>query len=64
MELKLIKENADGSADYSVDLTEEERDAFVLFAVRRALEEAIKTGKEWQSPGDAYQMELFTDEQQ
>jgi len=63
MELKLIKENADGSADYSVDLTAEERDAFVLFAVRRALEEAIKTGKEWKSPDDVYQMELF-DEQQ
>lgn len=63
MELKLIKENSDGSADYSVDLTEAERDAFVLFAVRRALEEALKNGNEWKSPDDVYQMELF-DEQQ
>lgn len=63
MELKLIKENADGSADYSVDLTAEERDGFVLFAVRRALEEAVKKGNEWKSPDDVYQMELF-DEQQ
>lgn len=63
MQVTLIKENKDGSADYNFDMTEEEKNSLVLFGLRRALEDALKHGDEWKSPDDVHQMELL-DEQQ
>lgn len=48
MQVELIKENEDGSANFSFNLTNEERDMLLTFGIRRALEEAAKLGKEWQ----------------
>ena len=47
MELNFIKENPDGSADYCFDLTDDEKNQLIRFAIRRALEEAVKAAKEW-----------------
>jgi len=63
MEVRLIRENEDGSADYTFDMTDEERDGLLLFALRTALVEAVKKGLEWQAPSpteeEMKQMELF-----
>lgn len=46
MELNFIKENPDGSADYSITgLTQEETVALIRFGIIRTLEKAIEEGK-------------------
>ena len=47
MEVKLIKENEDGSADYSFDLTAEEQGSLMRFAIIEALKRAIEEGKQY-----------------
>ena len=55
MKLDLIKENPDGSADYTFDLTEDEKTNLLRFAIRRSLEDAIKISKEWEPKEEDYE---------
>lgn len=47
MEVSLLRENEDGSAVFTFNCTPEETTLLVTFGIRRALEEAVKQGKEW-----------------
>ena len=51
MELNLIKENADGSADYTMNFSSEEKDNIVRWAIMYSIEQMIKTGKTY-DPGE------------
>ena len=42
MQVNLIKENEDGSADFSFELNEEEKAAFIRLGILSALESAVK----------------------
>lgn len=53
MEVNLLKEHEDGSASFRFDMTPEETTMFITFGIRRALEEAIKQGKEWHDNSEA-----------
>lgn len=44
MQVTLIKENEDGSANYSFDLTKEEEQSLIRMGILMALKEAIKLG--------------------
>jgi hypothetical protein len=46
MQVTLIKENSDGSANYSFDLTREEEESLIRAGIMAALKEAIKLGDE------------------
>jgi len=62
MEVKLIKENADGSADYTFDMTEEERQALMRFAIIEGLKRGIEEGKRLAVKSDDSQLDLFEGE--
>lgn len=62
MEIKLIKENADGSADYTFDMTSEERDSLLRFAIIEALKRGIEEGKRLAVKSDDTQPDLFEGE--
>ena len=47
MEVNLIKENEDGSADYAFDLTAEEQGLLIRFAIIEALKRALEEGKKY-----------------
>ena len=47
MEVSLLKENEDGSADYSFDLTAEEQGMLIRWAIIEALKRAIEEGKQY-----------------
>ena len=47
MNLELIKENEDGSADYSIVLSNEEKDQLIRFAFIEMLKRGIKEGKQY-----------------
>jgi hypothetical protein len=47
MNLELLKENDDGSADYSISLTNEEKEQLILFAFIEMLKRGIKEGKQY-----------------
>jgi hypothetical protein len=47
MEVSLLKENEDGSADYSFDLTAEEQGALIRIGIIEALKRAIEEGKKY-----------------
>jgi hypothetical protein len=44
MELNLIKENEDGSADYAFDLTKEEQNNIIRWAIMQAIMKAAEEG--------------------
>ena len=46
MQVTLIKENDDGSANYSFDLTREEEESLVRYGLLASLKEAIRLGDE------------------
>ena len=46
MQVTLIKENSDGSANYSFDLTKEEEQSLIRAGILAALKEAIRLGDE------------------
>jgi hypothetical protein len=46
MQVTLIKENSDGSANYSFDLTREEEESLIRAGIMAALREAIRLGDE------------------
>ena len=45
MQVTLLHENADGSACYSFDLTEEEREQLLCYGILEALKNGIKEGE-------------------
>lgn len=45
MNVTLLRENSDGSADYSFDLTKEEQEFLISFGIIEALKAAIKEGE-------------------
>jgi len=47
MEVKLIKENEDGSADYTFDMSDEEQGLLIRWAIIEALKRAIEEGKKY-----------------
>lgn len=47
MEVKLIRENPDGSADYSFDMTDKEKEALLCFAILTGIKNGIKEGKKY-----------------
>ena len=47
MEVNLIKENPDGSADYSFDMTEEEKNALLCWAIMESLKRVVEEGKKY-----------------
>jgi len=67
MDVKLIRENEDGSADYTFDMTDEERQALMRFAIIESLKRGIEEGKRLAvkgeiMPQDNTQMDLFEGE--
>lgn len=46
MQVTLTKENEDGSANYSFDLTREEEESLIRAGILSALKEAIRLGDE------------------
>jgi len=47
MNIDLITENEDGSADYSITLSNEEKEQLIRFAFIEMLKRGIKEGKEY-----------------
>lgn len=47
MKVELIKEHEDGSATYSFDMTDNERDCLMSFAIIEALKRGIEEGKQY-----------------
>lgn len=67
MDVKLIRENEDGSADYTFDMTDEECQALMRWAIIEALKRGIEEGKKLAvkgevMPQDDSQMDLFEGE--
>jgi hypothetical protein len=46
MQVTLIKENSDGSANYSFNLSKEEEESLIRAGIMAALREAIRLGDE------------------
>ena len=44
--VSLLKENADGSAVYSFDLSEDMKDALLRFGIMKAIEAGLEASKE------------------
>lgn len=57
MELVLAKENADGSAVYTIDMTPEETRAFVLLGIKTALLAGIESAKDWDGTADLEELQ-------
>lgn len=47
MRVKLLKENEDGSADFSIDMTKEEEQALICHAIVKGLEDFVKNGEKY-----------------
>lgn len=62
MEVNLIRENEDGSADYTFDMTEDERQALMRFAIIESLKRGIEEGKKLAVKEDSRQFDLFKGE--
>lgn len=45
MQVTLIRENEDGSADYQFDLTNEERESLLSFGILEAIKAGIREGE-------------------
>ena len=52
MEVKLIRENPDGSADYSFDMSPEEKEALICLGILTGLKRGIEEGKEYMAEKD------------
>ena len=51
MEVKLIRENPDGSADFSFDMTDKEKEALLCLGILTALKKGIEEGKKYMTQG-------------
>ena len=56
MEVKLLKENEDGSADFQFDLNDKEKEALLCLGILTGIKRGIEEGK-------TYVAENHTDEQ-
>ncbi len=45
MEVKLIRDNPDGSADYSFDMTDKEKEALLCLGILTGIKRGIEEGK-------------------
>lgn len=52
MELVLAKENEDGSAVFTIHMTPEETQAFVLLGIKTAILAGIEDAKAWDGSAD------------
>ncbi len=52
MEVTLLHENSDGSACYSFDLTEQERNQLLSYGILEALKNGIKEGEKLTCDGE------------
>ena len=50
MEVKLIRDNPDGSADYSFDMTDKEKEALLCLGIITGLKAGIEEGKKYVAP--------------
>lgn len=51
MEVKLIRENPDGSADYAFDMSTEEKESLLCLGILTALKKGIEEGKQYMTQG-------------
>lgn len=51
MEVKLIRENTDGSADYAFDMSNEEKESLLCLGILTALKKGIEEGKQYMTQG-------------
>jgi hypothetical protein len=47
MEVKLIRENPDGSADFSFDMTDKEKEALLCLGILTGIKNGIEEGKKY-----------------
>ena len=57
MNVEMIKENEDGSASYSFDMTREETEALIRFGILEALKAAIREGDKLKVDGNELPLE-------
>ena len=57
-----VIENEDGSADYTFDMTEDERQALMRFAIIESLKRGIEEGNKLAVKEDSRQLDLFEGE--
>jgi hypothetical protein len=50
MNVELVKEYEDGSATYTFDMSDEERDSLMRFAIIEALKKGIEEGNKYTPP--------------
>lgn len=47
MEVKLLRENEDGSADYAFDMSDQEKESLLCLGILTALKKGIEEGKQY-----------------
>ena len=57
MEVKLIRENPDGSADYAFDMSNQEKESLLCLGILTALKKGIEEGKEYMAEGKTQEAE-------
>ena len=57
MRVELAKENEDGSAVFTFDMTAEETRMMVLYGIKCALEAAVKDAEAWDADKDLQALE-------
>lgn len=50
MDILLVKEHEDGSATYTFNMTDQERDSLMRFAIIEALKKGIEEGNKYTPP--------------
>lgn len=53
MQVTLLHENSDGSACYSFDLTEQEREQLLCYGILEALKNGLREGEKLTCEGDS-----------
>jgi hypothetical protein len=53
MQVVMLKENEDGSADFKFQMTPEETQSLLVYGIRCALENGIKEGNLWKIPDES-----------
>lgn len=57
MDVILAKENADGSAVFTFDMSPEETRAFVLLGIKTAILAGIESAKDWDGTADLEELQ-------
>ena len=61
MQVELAKENEDGSAVFTIDMTPEETRVFVLLGIKTALLAGIESAKDWDGDADLAENQGLSD---